>query len=62
MSKRVLELQACGTAKVDFKLLKRHTKYSRNLTEDSKLIKIFWETISNFREDDKLRLVKFCSG
>ena len=59
---RELEIWICGKSKVDFELLKRHTKYSSGLSENSERVKLFWEVISNFREDDKLRFIKFCWG
>lgn len=40
-----LKLAICGRPKVDVDLLKKHTKYSGGLTEDSRRIKLFWETI-----------------
>ena len=59
---RDLEIWVCGKSKVDFVLLKRHTKYLGDLTVDSERIKMFWDVVSNFREDDKLRFIKFCWG
>lgn len=60
INERDLELQVCGKNTPDLELLKRHTKYSGSLTIDSGLIKMFWNTLENFREDDKLRFIKFC--
>ena len=62
VSARDLEIWVCGKAQVDFQLLKRHTKYTGGLTDESPRIKIFWDVLSDLREDDKLRFVKFCWG
>ena len=38
-----LKLIICGRPKVDVDLLKKHTKYSGGLNEESRRIKYFWE-------------------
>jgi hypothetical protein len=37
-----LEIWICGKSKVNFELLKRHTRYSGDLNEESNRIIYFW--------------------
>lgn len=57
-----LERFICGRNEVDFNLLKRHTRYSGGLKEDSELIKNFWSILLELSDKDKLKFVKFCWG
>jgi other hect domain ubiquitin protein ligase E3 len=57
-----VEALVCGKPVVDIVLLKRHTRYSKGLTETSERIVLFWEVLSEFNEVDKLRFIKFCWG
>lgn len=57
-----LELWVCGRAKVDVDLLRRHTRYSGELNENSSRVKYFWETLGELSDLEKLRFVKFCWG
>lgn len=57
-----IELEICGTNEIDFKLLKRNTIYSGGITESSDLIKNFWEVLNDMKDNDKLKLIKFCWG
>lgn len=57
-----LERRICGRNQVDLQLLRSHTIYSGGLTEDSKLVREFWEVLNGLSDNDKLRFVKFCWG
>ncbi|CAD8163525.1 unnamed protein product [Paramecium octaurelia] len=57
-----LELWVCGRPIVDVDLLKRHTRYSGDLNENSDRIKFFWEALYELSEQEKLRFIKFCWG
>lgn len=57
-----LEIWVCGRSRVDVDLLKRHTKYSAGLSEESDRVKFLWETLKELSETEKLRFVKFCWG
>ena len=57
-----LETKVCGVKEIDFELLRKNTKYSGNLKEDSELIKNFWEVLFELSDKDKLLFVKFCWG
>ena len=57
-----LKMMVCGIPKVDVELLKKHTKYAGNLSEDSQRIKFFWEMMREMEEEDKLKFIRFCWG
>lgn len=44
-----LKLIICGRPKVDVDLLKKHTKYSGGLNEESRRIKFFWEIMKELQ-------------
>jgi len=53
-----LETWVCGKSTVDIELLKRHTRFgggdrSNQLSEESPLIKWFWEVLISFTEEEK---------
>lgn len=57
-----LKLIICGRPKVDVDLLKKHTKYSGGLNEESRRIKFFWEIMKELPEVDRLKIIRFCWG
>ena len=58
-----LEDWVCGKPDVDIKLLKRHTKYSGGLAEDSPRVIWFWEILENeFNEEELSKFIKFSWG
>lgn len=57
-----LKLIICGRPKVDVELLKKHTKYSGGLNEDSRRIKFFWDIMRELPEIDRLKIIRFCWG
>lgn len=57
-----LKLIICGRPKVDVDLLKKHTKYSGGLNEESRRIKFFWEIMKELQEVDRLKIIRFCWG
>jgi hypothetical protein len=57
-----LKLIICGRPKVDVELLKKHTKYSGGLNEESRRIKFFWEIMRELPEIDRLKIIRFCWG
>jgi hypothetical protein len=62
LSARDLELRVCGRTTINFDLLKKHTRYSGGLAEDSPLIQNFWKALYSFSNADKQRFIKFCWG
>ena len=62
LNARDLERRICGRNEVNFALLKRHTRYSGGLKEESRLVQDFWKVLFSLTHSDKLRFVKFCWG
>lgn len=60
MSYQDLEFMVCGAKVIDLDMLRRHTNYKAPLKENSILIKYFWETVNEFNEFEKVKLIKFC--
>jgi hypothetical protein len=59
---RQLEEWVCGRPVIDLELLRRHTRYSGGLLETTPLVQFFWEVLSEFSEEERLRFIKFCYG
>lgn len=47
---------------MDVELLKKHTKYSGGLNEESRRIKFFWDIMRELPEIDRLKIIRFCWG
>jgi other hect domain ubiquitin protein ligase E3 len=62
ISGKDIEIWVSGKSKVDVDLLKKHTRYSGNLNEESPRIKYLWAVLRELSETEKLRFVKFCWG
>lgn len=52
----------CGVPKVNVQLLKKHTKYAGDLTEESPTIKYFWEMMEQITQEERLKIIRFCWG
>jgi len=57
-----LENWVCGKPLVDLELLKRHTRLSGGLEETSPRVQWFWEIVTEFSADERLRFIKFSWG
>lgn len=57
-----LEEWVCGKPKIDLELLRRHTHYSGGLNETTPQVLFFWEVLTEFSEEERLRFIKFCYG
>lgn len=57
-----LESWVCGKKRVDIEMLRRHTRYSGGLTENSPVIQFFWEVLEEITDTEKLLFIKFCWG
>jgi len=62
ISAKDIEIWVCGRSKVDIDLLKKHTRYSGGLNDDTPRIKFLWEVLREFTDIEKLRFIKFCWG
>jgi len=50
LSGEELKILVCGVPKVDVELLRKHTKYAGGLSEESPVIKYFWEMMREIPE------------
>lgn len=57
-----LEMLICGSKVLDFGALKKKTNYQDGYTAESQGIKNFWEVVESFSEEEKKRLLFFCTG
>jgi other hect domain ubiquitin protein ligase E3 len=57
-----LENWVCGKPLVDLELLKRHTRLSGGLEDSSPRVQWFWEILTEFSPDERLRFIKFSWG
>ncbi|KAG1673143.1 Ubiquitin-protein ligase E3A [Nymphon striatum] len=57
-----VELLVCGSKLLNFNELEETTEYDGGYYADSPIIKQFWEIVHEFSEDQKRKLLQFCSG
>lgn len=57
-----LELLICGSQNFDFEELEKSARYEDGLCKDSQLIIDFWDIAHQFCDDNKRKLLKFCTG
>jgi len=57
-----LEMLICGSKILDFNELKKSTVYQDGFTAESEAVKYFWEVLEEFTEDEKRKLLSFCTG
>lgn len=57
-----LELLICGSTVLDFNALRRSTRHQDGYDEDSPAVKMFWEVVEEFDNEEKKKLLMFCTG
>jgi len=57
-----LELFFCGDSVIDVEDWKSNTTYKDSYNENHKIIKWFWEIILSFNDEERRRLLQFCTG
>jgi ubiquitin-protein ligase E3 A len=57
-----LQLLVCGSPVLDFDDLEAGTRYEDGYEEDSVEIQNFWSIVREFDEDEKKRMLMFCTG
>ncbi|XP_077983579.1 ubiquitin-protein ligase E3A-like [Glandiceps talaboti] len=57
-----VEMLVCGSKHLDFGALEEATEYDGGFTRNSPIIKQFWEIVHGFSEEDKKKLLMFCTG
>ena len=57
-----LELLICGSDVFDWQQLRESARYDDGYTDDSNMIRWFWECVNEWSEDKKRKLLMFCTG
>jgi len=59
MDWRELEILICGKKEIDVNLLRRHTTYSSPYSASDQHIVWFWEVLSEFNQENRIKFVRF---
>ena len=57
-----LELKVCGNPEISIEALKKSTRYESGLKESSPRVKMMWEALEKFSNDDRSRFLRFITG
>lgn len=57
-----IEMLVCGADDLDFEALKRVTTYDGGFSSESPVIQYFWETVLEYNEEQKKKLLFFATG
>ncbi|ETO34844.1 ubiquitin protein ligase [Reticulomyxa filosa] len=57
-----LELLICGNRQFDFEKLEQTCRYENGFSKQTSLIKHFWTIVHKLSEEDKRKLLSFCTG
>lgn len=57
-----LELKVCGNPEISVVALKKSTRYDSSLSESCQTVKIMWEALEKFSDDDRSRFLRFITG
>jgi ubiquitin-protein ligase E3 A len=57
-----LQLLICGSENVDFEALESSARYMDGFDKDSPTIKFFWEICHSLDDENKRKLLSFCTG
>jgi E3 ubiquitin-protein ligase HECTD3 len=57
-----LELKVCGNPEISVEALKKSTRYDSSLSESCQEVKIMWEALEKFSNDDRSRFLRFITG
>lgn len=57
-----LELKVCGNPEISVEALKKSTRYDSSLSEGCQTVKIMWEALEKFSNDDRSRFLRFITG
>ena len=62
MKAEELELIICGNQILDFVELQKAATYQDGYEEDSETIKLFWEVVHGFNDEEKKKFLLFLTG
>jgi hypothetical protein len=57
-----LELLVCGSPTFDFEAFEAATRYEDGFTKNCEVVKWFWEIVHALNDEDKKKLLSFCTG
>lgn len=57
-----LETKVCGNPEISVEALKKSARYESMLNENSPRVKIMWEALEKFNNDDRSRFLRFITG
>ncbi len=57
-----LELKVCGNPEISVEALKKSARYDSSLSENCPTVKIMWEALDKFSNDDRSRFLRFITG
>ena len=57
-----LELKVCGNPEVSVEALKKSARYDSSLSESSQPVKIMWDALERFSNNDRSRFLRFITG
>jgi len=57
-----LEMMLFGRQDVDVKEFQEHTNYDNGLTDTAPLVKLFWEVLEKFTQEELRKFLVFCTG
>lgn len=57
-----LELKVCGNPEISVEALKKSARYDSSLTETSPRVKMMWEALEKFSNEDRSRFLRFITG
>ncbi len=57
-----LELKVCGNPEISIQAIKRSSRYDSSLSESSPAVKIMWDALEIFSNEDRSRFLRFITG
>ena len=57
-----LETKVCGNPEISVEALKKSARYESMLNVNSKRVKVMWEALEKFNNDDRSRFLRFITG
>ena len=57
-----LEIKICGNPEISVEAMKKSARYDSMLNENSPRVKVMWEALEKFNNDDRSRFLRFITG
>ena len=57
-----LETKVCGSPEISLEALKGSARYESDLSEDHPNVKVMWQALEQFNNDDRSRFLRFITG